>query len=161
MKHIKNKIVIPLLILGIIIQAWHFYKIVEIISGLSVVYGIFISIFLSSGLLYWTIRASNNNRKYTINERMSKKDKKINDKYKLINIFFYFEAFSNLYYWLYRLALNDSVLNFSDITDVNWKAIDYTSLPVAIVFSIMIPYLIRSYAGEMKISKNKNNAKIL
>lgn len=158
MKDVKNKIVIPLLAMGIIIQAWHFYKIAGIISGLGNLYCLFISVFLSSGLLYWTIKVSNQElkieRKLKWDEWKSELERFNKNKFKIIIIFFRFELFSNFYFWLYvKVFDNIEVVGNNDFVTINWEKIDYYSLPVIMVFSYMIPFILRSYAGELIVDK--------
>lgn len=85
--------------------------------------------FVSGALLYFTVRAANGGGK-TVKQ--------------LVWGFFAFEVFCNIYYWA-----NKYIIIPWGTEDVVWS-----SMIIAIPFSIMIPFSIKAYAGELHFTSD-------
>lgn len=82
---------------------------------------------LSGALLYFTVRAANSSEKST----------KL-----LVWLFFAFEVYCNIYYWA-----NKYIITPWGTDDVLWS-----SMIIALPFAFMLPFAIKSYAGELSLA---------
>lgn len=121
-----------LVLTGAVAQSFHTYSISVYLSSfegyMKVFQALLIAIFFGSGLVYFTIKASNAD--------------KVLDKSKFLtiaNYFAWFEAFINLYYWTNKLVILPGFDNA-----------DWFSLIPAVPFSIALPVILKAYAGEVK-----------
>jgi hypothetical protein len=145
-----------IVLLGVIAQAFHNYMIAGFLSNFDgtakTIQAIFLAVFFSLGLLYFGIKAGTVKYIDTVNPEKYVK------RYKRIATFFaIFEGFSNVYYWIYKLILFPAL--GQDYFNPNWQACDWYSAPVAVVFAIAIPVIIRCYAGEILIQVTKDDEK--
>ena len=119
--------------LGVLLQASHTSLLMYDVSGFSsvilrVIVAMGIGIFISCALAIFTIKSDGKNRKIL----------------QIINIFFYFEVFTNLFYYFNSLIFSkvDSNWDFSKVDSKNWLY-----LIIAIPFAIIVPFAIKQFAG--------------
>jgi hypothetical protein len=119
--------------LGVLLQASHTSLLMYDVSGFSsvilrVLVAMGIGIFISSALAIFTIKSDGKNRKIL----------------QIINIFFYFEVFTNLFYYFNSLIFSkvDSNWNFANVDSKNWLY-----LIIAVPFAIIVPFAIKQFAG--------------
>ncbi len=119
--------------LGVLLQASHTSLLMYDVSGFSsvilrVLVAMGIGIFISCALAIFTIKSDGKNRKIL----------------QIINIFFYFEVFTNLFYYFNSLIFSkvDSNWDFSKVDSKNWLY-----LIIAIPFAIIVPFAIKQFAG--------------
>lgn len=119
--------------LGVVLQAAHTSLLMYDVSGFSsvilrVIVALGIGLFVSSALAIFTIKSNG-------------KDKKI---LKIVNIFFYFEVFTNIFYYFNSLVFSkvDTNLDFSTVDSHQWLY-----LIIAIPFAYIVPFTIKQFAG--------------
>lgn len=119
--------------LGVILQASHTSLLMYDVSGftsttLRVLVALGIGIFISSALAIFTIKSNG-------------KDQKI---IQIVNIFFYFEVFTNIFYYFNSLIFSKIGQNWdmSQIDNRNW-----IYLIVAIPFAVIVPFAIKQFSG--------------
>lgn len=119
--------------LGVVLQASHTSLLMYDVSGFSsvilrVVVSLGLGIFISSALAVFTIKSDGKDRNIL----------------KIINIFFYFEVFTNLFYYFNSLIFSKVGKNFdfSNVDNRNWLY-----LVVAIPFAYVVPFAIKQFAG--------------
>lgn len=119
--------------LGVLLQASHTSLLMYDVSGFSsvilrVIVAMGIGIFISCALAIFTIKSDGKNRKIL----------------QIINIFFYFEVFTNLFYYFNSLIFSkvDSNWDFANVDSKNWLY-----LIIAIPFAIIVPFAIKQFAG--------------
>jgi hypothetical protein len=119
--------------LGVLLQASHTSLLMYDVSGFSsvilrVLVAMGIGIFISCALAIFTIKSDGKNRKIL----------------QIINIFFYFEVFTNLFYYFNSLIFSkvDSNWNFANVDSKNWLY-----LIIAVPFAIIVPFAIKQFAG--------------
>jgi hypothetical protein len=119
--------------LGVLLQASHTSLLMYDVSGFSsvilrIIVAMGIGIFISCALAIFTIKSDGKNRKIL----------------QIINIFFYFEVFTNLFYYFNSLIFSkvDSNWDFANVDSKNWLY-----LIIAIPFAIIVPFAIKQFAG--------------
>jgi hypothetical protein len=119
--------------LGVLLQASHTSLLMYDVSGFSsvilrVLVAMGIGIFISCALAIFTIKSDGKNRKIL----------------QIINIFFYFEVFTNLFYYFNSLIFSkvDSNWDFANVDSKNWLY-----LIIAVPFAIIVPFAIKQFAG--------------
>lgn len=122
--------------LGVILQAAHTTLLMYDISGFdSVIIRFLVSfglgVFISCALAIFTIKHDG-------------KDRSIG---RIINIFFYFEIFTNIFYYFNSLIFSKVTTNFGfeNVDSKNWLY-----LIVAMPFSFIVPFAIKQFAGVIK-----------
>lgn len=130
-------------LLGVIAQTFHTFNITIEFSSfegfLMYTEAIITSAFLSGGLLY-----------NTINQGKAESGADM-EKYKIkTNLFAILEVGINMYYWLNKLLFNQ----WGD-----WEQIRWDKIALAMGFSIIVPLIIKSYAGELKLSSIEADVK--
>jgi ABC-type Mn2+/Zn2+ transport system permease subunit len=138
--------------IGILAQGGHFYMIATFLSNFDgvakVVQSLFLSVFFTFGLFYFTLKSGYHYKNYN------------GGNYQRTTLLFaVFEGVVNLYYWTYKLVLFRAV---DDTTmAIDWSRVDWYSYPIAVLFSVAIPFLIYSYSGEidLKIFENETTPK--
>ncbi len=121
--------------LGVITQTFHNGFLAFELSSfddfwLRLFQAILCAFFVSGALLYFTVRSANDGDNKTITQ--------------LVWGFFAFEVFCNIYYWA-----NKYIILPWGTDDVVWS-----SMIIAIPFSIIIPFTIKAYAGELKFTSD-------
>lgn len=126
--------------LGTIAQTFHTYFIAYDFSSFTgvgqIIQAVIVSLFLSGGLLFYTVRTGNA-------EGYDEKSKYN----KIATSFMVFETFINLYYW------GDKIVFTPWLTS---ETIEWYRLIIAVPFSIAIPVILKSYAGEISIKEIKD-----
>lgn len=122
--------------LGVITQTFHNGFLAFELSSfddfwLRLFQAILAAFFVSGALLYFTVRAANGGGKIVK---------------QLVWSFFAFEVFCNVYYWA-----NKYIIIPWGTEDVVWS-----SMIIAIPFSIMIPFSIKAYAGELHFTNDED-----
>jgi hypothetical protein len=150
MKKIFSLSALVIVIIGIVAQGGHFYMITTFLNNYSgnakVIQSLLLSVFFTTGLFYFTMKSGYHYKNYN------------NGNYKKTTLMFaIFEGFINLYYWTYKLIFFPAING--DTMEINLSKADMYSYPIAVVFSIAIPFLIYSYSGEVDLKlfeKNEN-----
>lgn len=117
-------------LVGVIVQAFHTYYITNELSSLSgfwrILQALLMAGFISCALLYFTLKSSDEDTKAARRYR------------KTVWWFAIIETFINLYYWGNHLLIQP------------WPNPDYGSFIIAVPFSILIPFTLKVYAGEVR-----------
>lgn len=117
-------------LLGVIVQACHTWFLAYDLSSLPGIWRLLqaglMAIFISAALLYFTLKSSDDDspqaRKYR----------------KIVWWFACVETFINLYYWGDHLLIK------------LWPNPDYGSFIIAVPFSILLPFVLKSYGSEVR-----------
>lgn len=117
-------------LLGVIVQACHTWFLAYDLSSLSGIWRLLqagmMAIFISAALLYFTLKSSDDDspqaRKYR----------------RIVWWFACVETFINLYYWGDHLLIKP------------WPNPDYGSFIIAVPFSILLPFVLKSYGSEVR-----------
>lgn len=117
-------------LLGVIVQACHTWFLAYDLSSLPGIWRLLqaglMAIFISAALLYFTLKSSDDDslqaRKYR----------------RIVWWFACVETFINLYYWGDHLLIKP------------WPNPDYGSFIIAIPFSILLPFVLKSYGSEVR-----------
>lgn len=117
-------------LLGVIVQACHTWFLAYDLSSLPGIWRLLqaglMAIFISAALLYFTLKSSDDDspqaRKYR----------------KIVWWFACVETFINLYYWGDHLLIKP------------WPNPDYGSFIIAVPFSILLPFVLKSYGSEVR-----------
>lgn len=117
-----------IVMLGVILQASHTALLMYDIAAfkqewLKMTVGIGIGLFISSALAIFTLKHDGKNK----------------DVSEIINIFFYFEIFTNVFYYFNSLIFSKG---FDNATTQNWLY-----LIIAMPFSFIMPFAIKKFAG--------------
>ena len=117
-------------LLGVLVQACHTWFLAFELSSLPGIWRTLqagmMAIFISAALLYFTLKSSDEDTK------QAKKYRKI------VWWFACVETFINLYYWGDHLLIKQ------------WPTPDYGSFIIAIPFSILLPFVLKSYGSEVR-----------
>lgn len=145
MKKLKafNIAAIFLALLGSIVEGWHTYHVILLMSDLQgwekLAQAIIMAIFVSGGLFYFVIRSN-------FVEGISKEMKYT----ATINLFKGISIVINLFYWLSSLLFDPLItISESGIVMYDWSKPDYVALLLAVPFAIIIPVIISRYANEI------------
>ena len=117
-------------LLGVIVQACHTWFLAYDLSSLPGIWRLLqaglMAIFISAALLYFTLKSSDDDslqaRKYR----------------RIVWWFACVETFINLYYWGDHLLIKP------------WPNPDYGSFIIAVPFSILLPFVLKSYGSEVR-----------
>jgi hypothetical protein len=144
---------------GVTGQAFHLYHVISYMSDLNgtarVVNSLLWAAFFSFGLIFFALKQGSLKPDETSRIRKYRR---------VVNWFIALDAFSNLFYWYYRLVLSPAVLGKYIVDgEVVWANVDWMTFDIhriqwpqaiaATVFSIAIPFILKSFAGEIKIPK--------
>lgn len=117
-------------LLGVIVQACHTWFLAYDLSSLPGIWRTLqaglMAIFISAALLYFTLKSSDEDSKQARKYR------------KIVWWFACVETFINLYYWGDHLLIQP------------WPNPDYGSFIIAIPFSILLPFVLKSYGSEVR-----------
>lgn len=117
-------------LLGVIVQACHTWFLAYDLSSLPGIWRLLqaglMAIFISAALLYFTLKSSDDD------STQAKKYRKI------VWWFACVETFINLYYWGDHLLIKP------------WPNPDYGSFIIAVPFSILLPFVLKSYGSEVR-----------
>ena len=115
---------------GVLVQAAHTWFLAYDLSSLPGIWRLLqaglMALFISAALLYFTLKSSDEDTK------SAKKYRKI------VWWFACVETFINLYYWGDHLLIKQ------------WPTPDYGSFIIAIPFSILLPFVLKSYGSEVR-----------
>lgn len=125
--------------LGVILQASHTTLLMYSVSGfesnaLKLIVALGLGIFISSALAIFTIKHDGTNAELG----------------KIILIFFYFEIFSNLFYYFNSLIFDfvDSNFGFGSVPSKNWLY-----LIICLPFAYIVPFTIKQFSGMITADK--------
>jgi cellulose synthase/poly-beta-1,6-N-acetylglucosamine synthase-like glycosyltransferase len=127
-------------VLGTVSQTAHTWFIAIEFSSFTgitaVLQAAFLSLFLSGGLLFYIIRTGS-----AVGEVQKMHYNRI------ANAFMAMEIFINLYYWMQRLVFVPWFVD-NDYGGVLWY-----KLIIAVPFAILIPVILKTYGGEIKLDR--------
>lgn len=126
-------------IIGVIIQGFHTYFAAQQVSSIqhpvfTPIYAVLLSIFISSGLLFFTLRAGKAN---TSTEKYEYED--------IAKSFRWFETIINIYYTMRKLVYMPVFINGE-----SWYSVNYIDVFIGITFGFGIPYILYKYSGQIK-----------
>ncbi len=131
-------------IIGVFIQGFHTFFVALQTSSIqhtifTPIYALLVSIFVSSGLLFFSLRAGS-----TKNELDRIKYQEIS------NNFRWFETFINLYYVLRRLIYLPLTVDNKE-----WLQLNYFDIVIGVAFSFALPYILSLYSGQIKLESKE------
>jgi hypothetical protein len=140
----SNTAAVTLALMGVLVEAFHVYHTVMLISDLpgwqKIAQAITAAIFISGGLFYFVINfrnATGESTEVTMRYR------------KAINYFTGLSIGVNTYYWGSVLLLKP-LMEFTETAIIwHWYSPNYIALTIAVPLSIVIPLIIKTYAGEV------------
>lgn len=116
---------------GVIVQSWHTFFITYELSSLQswqrVVQAIIMAFFISSGLLYFTLKTSDHDSAKARRGR------------RMVLTFAIIESIINLWYWSAKLVIKV------------WPNPDWFAYVIALPLSIMLPIILKAYGGEVNV----------
>jgi hypothetical protein len=130
-------------IIGVIIQGFHTYFVAQQMSSIdhaifTPIYACCVSIFVSSGLVFFSLRAGSTTN--TVQKM----------KYESISLNFrWFETFINFYYTGRKLIYLPLTLDNKD-----WSQLNYFDIIAGFAFSIGIPYILSLYSGQINLQND-------
>ena len=117
-------------LLGVIVQACHTWFLAYDLSSLPGIWRLLqaglMAIFISAALLYFTLKSSDDDSLQARKHR------------RIVWWFACVETFINLYYWGDHLLIKP------------WPNPDYGSFIIAVPFSILLPFVLKSYGSEVR-----------
>lgn len=117
-------------LLGVIVQACHTWFLAYDLSSLPGIWRLLqaglMAIFISAALLYFTLKSSDDD------SLQARKHRRIVWRFACV------ETFINLYYWGDHLLIKP------------WPNPDYGSFIIAVPFSILLPFVLKSYGSEVR-----------
>ena len=120
--------------IGIFVQSMHTYFIGEHLSSIEgtmrIVQAAALALFLTGALVYFSIRASNGSKSAE----------------QLAWVFFFLEAFMNLYYWSDKYVIEPLLAGQTTL---------WTKMLVAVPLAVAIPWTLKSYAYEIVLFTRK------
>jgi hypothetical protein len=144
----SDQAAVLILLLGTVAQSLHTYNIMVYSSRLTQLWqihlqAIIVSLFFSLSLSIYTLRAGNVKE---ISKQIEYKN--------YANAIFIFEFLVNSHYWTRDFL----IVKIND--NINISLLDWYDWSITIIYGFFLPYMIKTYAGHIKIDNIINRKKI-
>lgn len=137
----KDNTGLVIAIIGVIIQGFHTFFVAKQMSSIddmifTPIYATCVSIFVSSGLVFFALRAGS-----TDNTVQKMKYESISTNFR------WFETFINFYY------VGRKLIYIPLLSGSTWSQLNYFDIIAGFAFSIGIPYILSLYSGQISLEK--------